>query len=278
MFLDRVIYFRGNLVDQVKGCSPKELKVLIEVPTEVHLKVHILSYNKIVHFGENLGEQVKGRPMRKLKSLIEVPYVTRLKVQVLRFNINLISSRQRFPRPSYPFRGKFGDQVKGHSPKKLKSLIEVPYIAHLNVQDLRFNMNLISSRKRVPRPSYSFRGKFGDQVKGHSPKKLELFIVVHYVEHMKIQVLSCNMNLISSPQQAPGPSYLFRGKFGRSGKGSFTQKARIAQRDSLCIASERTCSKLQYDPYLISVACSYTEISISRKIWEFRKRVVHRKS
>ena len=30
--------------------------------------------------------------------------------------------------------GKYlGDQVKGHSPKELKSLIEVPYVAHLKV-------------------------------------------------------------------------------------------------------------------------------------------------
>ena len=39
---------------------------------------------------------------------------------------------------------------------------------------------------------------------------------------------------------------------------------------------ESTCSKLQYDPYLISVAYSYTELSISEKIWSIRKRVVLR--
>ena len=33
---------------------------------------------------------------------------------------------------------------------------------------------------------------------------------------------------------------------------------------------ESTCSKLQYDPYLISVACSNTELSISEKIWAAR--------
>ena len=38
-----------------------------------------------------------------------------------------------------------GDQVKGRSPKKLKSLIEVTYVAHLKVQVLSFNMNLIFS-------------------------------------------------------------------------------------------------------------------------------------
>ena len=119
------------------------------------------------------------------------------------------------------------------------------------VQVLWFNTNLIPSRQRVPRPSYPFRGKLGDQVKGRSPRKLKSLIVVHYVAHLKIQVLSCNMNLISSPQLSPGPIYAFRGKFGRSGKGSFTEKAKISQRASLCIARERTCSRLQYDPYLI---------------------------
>ena len=57
------------------------------------------------------------------------------------------------------------------------------------------------------------------------------------------------------------------GKLGRSGKGSFIQKAKIVDRGSVCNASERTCSKLKYDPYLISVACSYTDLSISGEIW-----------
>ena len=101
--------------------------------------------DRVFHFGENLGEEVKGRPTRKVKSLTEVSYVTRLKVQVLRFNMNLIPSRLGVPRPSYPFRGKFGDQVKGRSAKKLKSLIVVSYVAHMIIQVLSCNMNLISS-------------------------------------------------------------------------------------------------------------------------------------
>ena len=32
-----------------------------------------------------------------------------------------------------------------------------------------------------------------------------------------------------------------------------------------CRGDERTCTKIQYEPYLISVACSYTELSICRK-------------
>ena len=38
-----------------------------------------------------------------------------------------------------------GDKLKDGSPKKLKILIAVPYVVHLKVQVLSFNMNLISS-------------------------------------------------------------------------------------------------------------------------------------
>ena len=55
----------------------------------------------------------------------------------------------------------FGDQVKGRSPKKLESLIEVPNVFHVKVHVLRFNMILISSPQRVLTPSYPFRRKFG---------------------------------------------------------------------------------------------------------------------
>ena len=58
--------------------------------------------------------------------------------------------------------GKYlGEQVKGRSLKNQKRLIGVPYVAHLIVQNLSFNMNLISSPYRVPRPSYPIRDKFG---------------------------------------------------------------------------------------------------------------------
>ena len=82
---------------------------------------------------------------KKLKLLIEVPYVVDVKVHVLSFNMILTSSPHRVPTPSYAFRGNLGDQVKGRSPKKLKSLIEVPYVARLKVQVLSFNKNLIFS-------------------------------------------------------------------------------------------------------------------------------------
>ena len=229
-------------------------------------------------FRGKFGDQVNGRSPRKLKSLIVVPYVAHLKIQVVSFNMLLISTPQRVPRPSCPFWGKFGRTGKMSSNKKAKIVDRGSLCNALKVQVLRFNMKLISSRQRVPRPSYPFRGKIGDQVKGRSPKKLKSLIVVLYVAYQKIQVLSCIMNLISSPQQAPRPSYPFRGKFGRSGKGSFTEKAKIVQRVSLCIALEKTCSKLQYDAYLISVACCQSELSISEKLREIRKRVVLRNS
>ena len=69
-----------------------------------------------------------------------------------------------------------------------------------------------------------FGEPLGDQVKGRSPKKLKSFIEVP------------NVN-----------------------------------RGSQCSPRESICSKLQYDPYLISVARSYTELSISEKIWAISK-------
>ena len=67
----------------------------------------------------------------------------------------------------------------------------------------------------------------GDQVKGRSPKKLKSLLEVPYVAHLKEQVLSFNMNLIFSPYRVPRPGYPFQEKIGRSGKGLFTEKAKI---------------------------------------------------
>ena len=68
-----------------------------------------------------------------------------------------------------------GDQVKGRSPEKVKSLIEVPYVALLKVKFPSFNMNLFSSQQRDPSPSSPFRGNLGDHVKGRSHKKAKIF-------------------------------------------------------------------------------------------------------
>ena len=48
----------------------------------------------------------------------------------------------------------------------------------------------------------------------------------------------------------------FWGKLVRTGKVSSSEKAKIVDRVSLCNAPESTCSKVQYEPYLFSVACS----------------------
>ena len=68
-----------------------------------------------------------------------------VKGHVLSFNMFPRSSQSRVPVLDYPFRENLGDQVNCRSPKKLKSLIEVPYVAHLKEQVLSFNKNLIFS-------------------------------------------------------------------------------------------------------------------------------------
>ena len=75
-----------------------------------------------------------------------------------------------------------------------------------------------------------FGENLGDKERVRSPKKLNIFI-----EFPNVHVLSFNMILLSSPWRVPRPS-----------------------------------SKLQYDPYHISVACSHTELSISEEIWAIR--------
>ena len=66
-----------------------------------------------------------------------------------------------------------GDQVKERSPKKVKSLIEVPYVALLNVQFPSFNMKHFSSPWRDPSRSSPFQGNLGDQVTCRSQKRLK---------------------------------------------------------------------------------------------------------
>ena len=147
--------------------------------------------------------------------------------------------------------------------KKIKSLIEVPYLAHLKVHVLSFNMNVFPSPQRVPRPSYPFWENFGRSGKGLFAEKLKSLIEVPYVAHLKVQVLSFNMNLIFSLQRVPRPGYPFRYKFGRSGKGPFTEKDKIGDRGSTCSAPDNTGFKPQYELILFSVACSQTELPIS---------------
>ena len=101
--------------------------------------------DQVIHFSKNLGDQAKNRSPKKLKLLIEVPYVAHLKVQVLIFNMNFFLRRSMFLDRVIHFGKNLGDQGKCYSPKKLRSLIEVTNVAHLKVQVVSFNMNLIFS-------------------------------------------------------------------------------------------------------------------------------------
>ena len=101
-----------------------------------------------------------------------------------------------------------------------------------------------------------FGKNLGNQVKGRSPKKLKLLIAFPYVAHLVVKVLSFNMNLNSSPYRVPRPSIPFRGKFGRSSKVSFTEKAKFVDKGSQYSALERTGCKLESEPCLFSVECS----------------------
>ena len=110
-----------------------------------------------------------------------------------------------------------------------------------------------------------FRGNLVDQVKGRSPKKLKLLIEVPNEAHLKVHILSYNMILISSPKRVPRLSCAFWDKFGRTGKGSLTDKAKIVIRASLISAPESTGSKLKYEPHLFSIARSLTELFVLGK-------------
>ena len=92
-----------------------------------------------------MGDQGKCDSPKKLKSLIKIPNVAHLRVQAVSLNLNLAFLRRVFLNQVIHFGINMGDQVRGRSPKEPKSLIEVPYIAHLNVQALSFNVNLFSS-------------------------------------------------------------------------------------------------------------------------------------
>ena len=92
-----------------------------------------------------------------------------------------------------------GDQVKGRSATKLKSLIEVPNLVHVKVHVLSFNKILVSSQYRVLTPSYTFLGKLGDKVKARSPKKLKILKEVPKLCQVEVHVFSFSMILLSPP-------------------------------------------------------------------------------
>ena len=61
------------------------------------------------------------------------------------------------------------DHVKGRSPQKLKSSIEVPNVVHMKVHVRNLNLSVISSPKLVLAPIHPFTKDFGNQVKGGYP-------------------------------------------------------------------------------------------------------------
>ena len=152
----------------------------------------------------------------------------------------------------------------------LKSLIEVPNVVHVKVHVLSFNMNMISSQQRVLTPSYPFLGKFGREGKGSFSEKAKNFNsgCLSMPSESTCSKLQYNPSLFSVACSQTELS--ISGKIWKSGKGSFTEKARIVDSGSLCSAPENTGSKLQYEPYIFSVAGSQTELSIFGKIWEIR--------
>ena len=72
----------------------------------------------------------------------------------------------------------------------------------------------------------NFGETLGDQEKGRSPKKLKSLFEVPNVVQAKDHFFSLNLILHSSSRHVPRPSYPFRLNFGRSGKGSFSDRTR----------------------------------------------------
>ena len=62
-----------------------------------------------------------------------------MKVQILSFIMNLIFLRSVFLDQVIHFGKNLGDLVKDPLPKKLKTLLEVPYVALLKIQVLSLN-------------------------------------------------------------------------------------------------------------------------------------------
>ena len=101
--------------------------------------------DRVINFGETLRDRVPGRSQKSQKALIEVPNVVDKKIHVLSFNLILRLLRSFSLDRVINYGVTLGDQVKGRSPKKLESLIEVPNVVHMKVHVLSFNMILISS-------------------------------------------------------------------------------------------------------------------------------------
>ena len=94
----------------------------------------------------------------------------------------------------------------------------------------------------------------GDQVDGHSPKELKsLIVVLCSAPEYRGSILQYDPNLISVVCSQTELS--ISGKIWETRKESFTERAKIVNSGSLSSAPENTRSKLQYDPDIISVVC-----------------------
>ena len=71
-----------------------------------------------------------------------------------------------------------GDQVNARSPKKLKSLIEVPNVVHVKVHVLSFNMIISHLRSVFVYRVIHFGENLGDRVRVRSTKKLKILLEV----------------------------------------------------------------------------------------------------
>ena len=101
-----------------------------------------------------------------------------------------------------------------------------------------------------------FSKNLGDQVKGRSTRKLKSLIEVPYVALLKVKTLKLQYEPCLFSEACSRTKLSMSVKIWRSGKESFTEKAKIVDRGSICSTPESTGSKLQYEPYLFSVACS----------------------
>ena len=69
-----------------------------------------------------------------------------------------------------------GDQVKGRSPKKLKSLIEVPNVVHVKVHVLSLNMILDRTRDDERKSGYLGGGRIVKKSKESFCEQPKIFI------------------------------------------------------------------------------------------------------
>ena len=90
-----------------------------------------------------------------------------------------------------------------------------------------------------------FGKNLGDQGKCRSTKKLKSLIEVPYVAHLKEQSSEHKCEPFLCSVACSKTELSFRENIGRSGEGSFAEKAKIVGRSSLGSALESAVFKLQ---------------------------------